>query len=140
MAEKKTKKATKKKPLTAKTADRHILYQRSVQEPSAELDFIDRVYKLLYERKAESLREDFCGTALLCAAWVKSRKERTATGVDIDPKVLAWGKEHNVAPLSDEERQRRERHRRAGRYAGRCGVGSRRTEADRTRQPDHCPR
>jgi SAM-dependent methyltransferase len=109
MAEKKTKKkATKKKPLTAKSADRHILYQRSVQEPSAELDFIDRVYKLLYDRKAESLREDFCGTALLCAAWVKSRKERTATGVDIDPKVLAWGKEHNLGPLSDEERTRLE--------------------------------
>ena len=35
----------RKRALTAKTADRHILYQRSVQEPSAELAFIDRVYK-----------------------------------------------------------------------------------------------
>lgn len=106
MAEKKTKKKATKKPLTAKTADRHILYQLSVQEPSAEIDFIDRVYKLLYGKKADSLREDFCGTALLCAAWVQSKKERTATGIDIDPKVLAWGKEHNVAPLSDEEKSR----------------------------------
>jgi SAM-dependent methyltransferase len=95
----KKKKRSKKKPLTARSADKHILYQRSVQEPSAELDFIDRVFKSLYGRKALSLREDFCGTALLCAAWVKSRRDRTATGVDIDPKVIAWGEEHNLAPL-----------------------------------------
>jgi hypothetical protein len=44
------------------------------------------------------LREDFCGTALLCAGWVKQRG-RTAVGVDLDPEVLAWGTEHNLAPL-----------------------------------------
>jgi SAM-dependent methyltransferase len=45
-----------------------------------------------------SLREDFCGTALLCAQWV-GKEGRTAVGVDIDRDVLAWGTEHNLRPL-----------------------------------------
>jgi cyclopropane fatty-acyl-phospholipid synthase-like methyltransferase len=45
------------------------------------------------------MREDFCGTGLLCARWVESHPERTATGVDLEPKVLAWGSRHHLAPL-----------------------------------------
>lgn len=86
--------------LTAKTADRHDLYQRSVQSADFEIDFFHRVFKKQRGRVACTLREDFCGTALLSAAWVASHKERTAVGVDIDPQVLAWGAEHNIAPLA----------------------------------------
>ncbi len=60
--------------------------------------FLARIFEKLSGRRAESLREDFCGTALLCAEWVKGRG-RTAVGVDLDPAVLAWGAEHNLAPL-----------------------------------------
>lgn len=87
--------------LTAKTADRHLLYQLSVQDTSWEVGFMDRAFKARRHRLPESLREDFCGTALLCAEWLKSRGKRVATGVDIDPEVLAWGKEHNLAPLGE---------------------------------------
>lgn len=88
-------------PLTAKNADRHDLYQRSVQSADFEIDFFHRVFKKQRGRAAYSLREDFCGTALLSTAWVESHKQRTAVGVDIDPKVLAWGAAHNIAPLKD---------------------------------------
>lgn len=90
-----------KKPptFTAKNADKHVLYQKSVQAPEVELTFINRIFRKAYDRKPLSLREDFCGTALLCAEWVKSHPERTATGVDIDAKVLAWGKKNNIEPL-----------------------------------------
>jgi SAM-dependent methyltransferase len=94
-------KAKKRAKLTAKTADKHRLYQDSVQAPEFEVGFAAKHFKRRVGRKARSLREDFCGTALLCAHWVKSHRDRTATGVDIDPEVLAWGREHNVAPLGD---------------------------------------
>lgn len=86
---------------TKKTADRHELYQLSVQAPEHEVEFLTKVYKKAYGDKPMTMREDFCGTALLCSAWVKSHKERTATGVDIDGPTLAWGEEKNVAPLGD---------------------------------------
>jgi hypothetical protein len=92
------KDARSKKRLTAKTADRHVLYQLSVQAPENEVAFLDRVFKKISGRRPLSLREDFCGTALLCKTWAESSPERTATGVDIDPKVLAWAKRHNLAP------------------------------------------
>jgi SAM-dependent methyltransferase len=93
--------------LTAKNADKHLLYQQSVQDPASEVKFVARVFKKLRGRRAESLREDFCGTALFCAEWIKSGKQtpRTATGVDIDADVLAWGRQHNLEPLGPRARR-----------------------------------
>jgi SAM-dependent methyltransferase len=100
--------AQAKKPralLSARNADKHVLYQRAVQAPEIEVEFIADTYAEVVGRKALSVREDFCGTALFCAEWVKSDPERNATGVDIDPDVLAWGREHNIEPLAaDAER------------------------------------
>jgi SAM-dependent methyltransferase len=91
----------KKKPkFTAKTADKHVLYQLSVQATDVEVKFIDRVFKKLRGRPPLTLREDFCGTALLCAEWIR-RKGRTATGIDLDADVLAWAVEHNLGPLGE---------------------------------------
>lgn len=97
---KKIRRRTKPK-LTAKTADPHLLYQLSVQDPSWEVGFIERVFRSERGRTPNSLREDFCGTALLCAEWVKRRAEHTATGIDIDPEPLAWGKRHNLGPIDE---------------------------------------
>jgi hypothetical protein len=69
--------------LTARTADKHILYQKSVQAPEYEVQLLTKLYKKAYGKKALTMREDFCGTAILCAAWAKSDKERSATGVDL---------------------------------------------------------
>ena len=88
-----------RRPLTARTADRHKLYQRAVQTPEADVSFISRTFKALRGRPALSLREDFCGTAHFSSAWVASNPQRTAIGVDLDESVQAWGMEHNVAPL-----------------------------------------
>jgi cyclopropane fatty-acyl-phospholipid synthase-like methyltransferase len=94
--------ARRNKPgLSAKTADKHILYQKSVQDADAEVAFIERIFKKLRKRSPVTLREDFCGTALLTATWVKSNPKRRAIGVDIDPHVLEWGHEHNLAPIGE---------------------------------------
>ncbi len=84
---------------SAKTADRHILYQLAVQSPEDDLDFLARLYKRLQGRTALRLREDFCGTALLCATWVKRSSKHVAEGFDLDPDTLAWGTVHNLEPL-----------------------------------------
>lgn len=95
------KKAARKSRFTAKTADKHELYQLSVQAPETEVDFLNSWFKKIRGKKPLSLREDFCGTAILCAEWVKSSKDRTATGLDIDKPTLKWAAVHNVAPIGD---------------------------------------
>ena len=93
-------------PLTAKTADRHVLYQLAVQAPEFDVELLEKTFRRRVGRTPTTLREDFCGTALLCSEWVSSREDRTATGIDIDKSVLAWGLEHNITPLGEEAASR----------------------------------
>ena len=90
----------------AQKADPHALYQDSVQCAEAEIDFVDDVYRKLRRRRAMTLREDFCGTALVCCEWVRRRSGNIAFGVDLDGTVLEWGSEHNIAKLRPATRQR----------------------------------
>lgn len=84
---------------TARNADRHDLYQRSVQLPEHETRFFERVFEAHTGRRPLHLREDFCGTALLCAHWVKSHPERTAMGLDTSRPTLEWGRAHNLPAI-----------------------------------------
>jgi hypothetical protein len=97
------KKQKKRRETEASRADRHDLYERSVQEPSADVRFIKRVFKRRYGRPPRALREDFCGTAALACHWVGRNPANTATGVDLDPTPLEWGRKHNVSKLSAEQ-------------------------------------
>ncbi len=87
--------------LTAKNADLHWLYEQSVQNAEVEVEFIDKVYAETFGHKPTLLREDFCGTANLCAEWIKLDPSKTALGVDYDEPTLQWGRENNLAPLGD---------------------------------------
>lgn len=90
---KSTSKPTSK--YSAKTADRHELYQLSVQSPDADVDFILKTYKRLRGEKPTHLREDFCGTGFLMAEWLRRSDANTAEGYDIDPDPVEWGKVRN---------------------------------------------
>jgi hypothetical protein len=94
------------KPTLAERADRHYLYELSVQYAASEIDFIDDTFKQLRGRRATLLREDFCGTANVCCEWVRRRKSNRAIGIDIDKEVLDWGLANNLAKLSNERRNR----------------------------------
>ena len=94
-----------KKTLAAR-ADRHVLYEKSVQDVTGEYRFINRTFKKLRGRKARYLREDFCGTAGMSCEWARRRKTNVAIGVDIDPGVLAWAHKHNRARLDPSIRHR----------------------------------
>jgi len=90
----------------AEQADRHLLYQASVQNPDFELDFIDDTFKSIRGRKPASMREDFAGTSISSCRWVKRRRTNTAVAVDFDPEVLAWSKANNIPKLTTEQQQR----------------------------------
>ena len=64
------------------------------------MSFFSRVVKKTFGRKAMVLREDFCGTAAVCCDWVKSQKDRTAYGIDLDPQPLKWGRKNNLSKLN----------------------------------------
>ena len=94
--------------LTAASADRHDLYERSVQEPDAECDFIKQVWreKRGRRRRPHFIREDFCGTAAVCAAWVQRHRSHRAVGVDLNQSVLDWGSRAMLRRLKPAQRSR----------------------------------
>ena len=93
-------------PLTAKTADRHVLYEIAVQSPDAEMDFVQATFKKLRGRACRSIREDFCGTGHSSCEWVGRGADHTAVGLDLHGPTLAWGKCHNVSKLTQDQRSR----------------------------------
>ena len=98
-----TAKTRTAKPKTqAAQADIHALYERAVQDPASDVKFFTRTYRKLRGTDPVSLREDFCGTAVLCLAWVGSSGERTALGVDLSQETLNWGLEHRIVPAGRE--------------------------------------
>ncbi|MFN0011221.1 MAG: class I SAM-dependent methyltransferase [Phycisphaerales bacterium] len=93
-------------PLTAASADRHLLYRHAVQNPEAEVEFASRVYRDLRGRQALHLREDFAATAEVAAAWVASGKDRTCVGVDLHRPTLRWAEKHVASRLTPDQRAR----------------------------------
>ena len=101
-AKKKSKKGKKKRRIpryTARTADRHELYQKSVQAPEEDVKFYLELYDRFHGERPRHLREDFCGTAFVMSHWLKADPAFTCEGYDIDAQTLAWGIEHNFLPL-----------------------------------------
>lgn len=90
----------------AERADRHKLYQKAVQDTDFEFEFVDETFKKLRGRTAIRLREDFCGTAKMSCEWASRRSSNISIGVDLDPDVLAWGRENNLAKLSASDQKR----------------------------------
>lgn len=90
----------------AATADRHDLYERSVQDVETEIDFVDETYQALRGTPAQLFREDFCGTASASCEWVRRSSTKQAIGVDFDRPTLDWGVDHRVSALSSEAQLR----------------------------------
>jgi SAM-dependent methyltransferase len=95
-----------KGPTMAERADIHELYEESVQNVENEVQFLQNTFKERSGREGHLFREDFCGTASLACEWVRQGSEFQAIGVDIEPSVLEWGRQHRVARLSPEDQAR----------------------------------
>ncbi|MEE8338947.1 MAG: class I SAM-dependent methyltransferase [Xanthomonadales bacterium] len=92
-----------RRPKIADQADRHYLYQQSVQDTEAEIDFVEETWRKLRDRPAELLREDFCGTLNTACEWVRRDAGHYAIGIDWDREVLDWGRLNNLEQLDDDQ-------------------------------------
>jgi len=90
----------------ASCADRHLLYQQSVQDVEAEIDFVEQTWSELRQRPAVFLREDFCGTANTACEWVMRDENHHAVGVDLDREVLDWSRANRLTQLDDAQFER----------------------------------
>ncbi|MFZ4572785.1 MAG: class I SAM-dependent methyltransferase [Phycisphaerales bacterium] len=106
MAKKTKTNKTRRVTLSARNADRQVLYEAAVQCPEAEIGFLERRFLKLRGRRPMSLREDFCASAASACEWVKRRRTNTALGLDLDPDILKWAAEHNLAKLDQDQRSR----------------------------------
>lgn len=86
----------KKAQTLAEQADRHVLYQESVQDPETEVENFTKFYTDIRGKKPLSMKEDYCGSGYLAAEWAKSDPKRTAIGVDYDQETIDWGQKNNV--------------------------------------------
>jgi len=100
------KKSDRKKTKQSEQADRHILYEESVQDPETELEFVADTFQALVGRPLKKIREDFCGTGNTACHWVEMDRSHRAIGVDLDPDVLDWGRRHHVDALKADARDR----------------------------------
>ncbi len=104
--EKAAKKAAASGVWSASNANIHELYQLSVQNVEAEIDFVDETFTQIRGRDAVTLREDFCGTGNTSAEWVRRRDTNTAIGLDLDQPTLDYGHENHVKNLDSSAQSR----------------------------------
>ena len=102
----KSNKKKKKRDRQAFLANKHDLYQKAVQEPEADTEFMEKVFRKKFKNTPLVMREDFCGTGFLSATWVAEKKERRAIGYDLDPDTVNWGVENNLSDLDSDQRSR----------------------------------
>ena len=90
----------------ADRADRHELYEESVQNVEDECVFISQTFQGIRGREPKLFREDFCGTASAACYWVRLGKGHRSIGVDIDSEVLEWGRGNRLKRLSPQQQAR----------------------------------
>ena len=98
--------SAKSKKTMANKADINVLYEKSVQCVESEIDFVDDTFQKLRGRKAKLLREDFCGTANTSCEWIRRRKTNEAISVDLNEKVLEWGRKNKIGKLTKGQTKR----------------------------------
>lgn len=89
-----------------KSFDKYYYYKNSVQAPEDDVQFLDETFQEVKKRRPKSLTEDFCGTFSICCEWVKLGDNKEAVGVDLDEEPIAYGKEHYMSDLSEDQRRR----------------------------------
>ena len=88
--------------------EKYVLYEGSVQNPDADISFINREFKKIYGKAPLVLREDFCGTGSMACAWVAQGPTHKAHGVDLDMEPISYGVENHLFKLKEEEQKRME--------------------------------
>lgn len=72
--------------------DKYDYYIRAVQSPESDVAFFRKVFRELKKRDPLTLREDFCGTFIVCQEWVRKSSRHKAIGVDLDKEPIDYGR------------------------------------------------
>lgn len=83
--------------------DKYHYYKESVQCPESDVTYLKEAYEELLKKKPKILREDFCGTFLICCEWVKADPNFEAYGIDLDTEPLQYGQTHYASQLSSNQ-------------------------------------
>lgn len=86
--------------------DKYEYYQKSVQHPGGDADFIEKAYFEARAKHPRILREDFCAGYALCCEWVRRGPENQAIGVDLDPEPVEYGTAHYLSTLTQDQKSR----------------------------------
>lgn len=89
-----------------KIFDKYLYYQKAVQSAEGDVQFLRKAYKELRGKDPRTMREDFCGTFNLSCEWVKLGPKFEASGVDLDPEPLEYGRLHNLPRIKPDEQKR----------------------------------
>lgn len=85
---------------------KYEMYEAAVQDPEGDVDRSLVFFEELVGRPPAVLREDFCGTFKISAAWVKREENRSAIGVDLDPEPIASGMRRHFPNLDASQKAR----------------------------------
>lgn len=88
--------------------EKYVLYEGSVQNPAADIAFINREFKKIHDKAPLVLREDFCGTGAMACAWVAQSPAHKAHGLDLDMEPISYGVENHLFKLTEKEQTRME--------------------------------
>jgi len=91
--------------LTAKTAEKFDLYQRSLQAAES-VRFLENRFRILTGRSPRVLREDFCGSAFNSCEFIKLHPKNRAIGIDLDDSALRWCLQNNYPNLKESQWER----------------------------------
>ncbi len=86
--------------------DKYEYYQRAVQSPECDAEFLAQTYWDIRKKEARILREDFCAGFALCCEWIKRHAENHAIGIDLDSEPLDYGRTHYLSLLSPKAQSR----------------------------------
>jgi SAM-dependent methyltransferase len=92
--------------IMADIADPYDLYIASVQNPELTVKQCSRLFQEQIGSTPAIIREDFCGTAAICHAWVREHESARVFGVDHDNAPLTWCRNNLLPQLSEIERER----------------------------------
>ena len=94
------------KTSTLSNEEKYLLYEKAVQCPSYDVDFLIDEYTKINKSKPYVLREDFCGTGAISCEWVTRGNKNTAIGVDLDSCPIEYGIKNHYSKLSTKQQDR----------------------------------
>ena len=85
---------------------KYDLYENSVQNPEADIDFINKQYQAIFGKSPYTLREDFGGTGYLACLWAAQSSDHRSYVIDLDREPIDYGIRHHYAKLNEQQKQR----------------------------------